>query len=74
MQLLSLIQESYDRLNLSKIQFGQGTTNAWDEAVWLVLWQLHLPLDTDLDTPAVSPTRCLSHQGSVVTGRIVLYR
>ena len=37
MQLLSLIQESYDRLNLSKIQFGQGTTNAWDEAVWLVL-------------------------------------
>ena len=54
MQLLSLIQESYDRLNLSKIQFGQGTTNAWDEAVWLVLWQLHLPLDTDLDTPAVA--------------------
>ncbi len=54
MQLLSLIQESYDRLNLSKIQFGQGTTNAWDEAVWLVLWQLHLPLDTDLDTPGVA--------------------
>lgn len=30
------------------VHFGQGTTNAHDEAVWLLLWQLGFPLDTDV--------------------------
>jgi ribosomal protein L3 glutamine methyltransferase len=33
---------------------GQGTLNSFDEAAWLVLWQLGLPLD-DLDSVANKP-------------------
>jgi ribosomal protein L3 glutamine methyltransferase len=38
--------------DMDQIYFGHGTQNAFDEAVWLVLWRLGLPLDTDLDEVA----------------------
>ena len=47
MRLLDLISECTNRLTLAKVSFGHGTTNAHDEASWLVLWSLGLPLDTD---------------------------
>jgi ribosomal protein L3 glutamine methyltransferase len=41
-----LIRYGVSRLNAGKVSFGHGSDNAWDEAVYLVLHTLHLPLDT----------------------------
>jgi ribosomal protein L3 glutamine methyltransferase len=48
MTLIDYVRRASARLEKAGVSFGQGTTNAFDEAVWLVLWQLGLPLD-DLD-------------------------
>ena len=58
MTLIELIEQGAAELEDAGAAFGHGTTNAFDEAAWLVLWQLGLPLDTNLDTPPeASPHR-----------------
>ena len=52
MNLSSLIQQSAEQLTQAQVAFGHGTTNAADEAAWLVLWALGLPLDTDVSDDA----------------------
>ncbi|MCK6424882.1 MAG: 50S ribosomal protein L3 N(5)-glutamine methyltransferase [Burkholderiaceae bacterium] len=43
-----------DRLEAAQVSYGHGTHNARDEAAWLTLWKLGLPLD-ELDDLADSP-------------------
>lgn len=44
--LRDLIRYGVSRLNAAEVALGHGSDNAWDEAVYLVLHALHLPLDT----------------------------
>ena len=54
MTLEELIASSADALDAAGVSFGHGTTNAYDEAAWLVLWQLGRPLDSDIDDDAIA--------------------
>ena len=51
--VLEVIEQMADRLDAAGLSYadgyGQGTTNAFDEAAWLVLWKLGLELD-DLES------------------------
>ncbi|HQD82449.1 MAG TPA: HemK family protein methyltransferase, partial [Quisquiliibacterium sp.] len=40
-----LVRYACTCLEASGAMFGHGTDNAWDEAVWMVLWSLHLAPD-----------------------------
>ena len=43
--LIATIEAGARQLSQAGVTFGHGTSNAFDEAAWLVLWRLGLPLD-----------------------------
>ncbi|TPG26877.1 50S ribosomal protein L3 N(5)-glutamine methyltransferase [Variovorax guangxiensis] len=52
--VIALIEAGAKQLTDAEVAFGHGTDNAFDEAAWLVLWHLRLPID-DLDAVADRP-------------------
>lgn len=46
MNLLDAIEAAAARLDAAGVSYGHGTTRAFDEAAWLALWRLGLPLDS----------------------------
>ncbi len=55
MTLAQMVRASAQQLEVAGVSFGHGTLNAHDEAAWLVLWRLGLPLDTEIDERPVTP-------------------
>ncbi len=67
--VIELIKDAAAQLEAAGLSlangFGQGTLNAFDEAAWLVLWRLNLPLH-DLDSVANQPV-AQSNRAQVAT-------
>jgi ribosomal protein L3 glutamine methyltransferase len=62
MTLPELIDTAAQKLLDAGVSFGHGTTNARDEAAWLVLWSLGLPLDTAVDEADQKPVLLTQEQ------------
>ncbi|WOP14304.1 50S ribosomal protein L3 N(5)-glutamine methyltransferase [Ottowia sp. SB7-C50] len=67
MTLTDLVTDTERQLTEAGVSFGHGTTNARDEAAWLVLHALGLPLDVDLENPEFHRPLTLDQQAQVAT-------
>ena len=55
MTLHEVLADAVARLEAAPLAYGHGTDNPRDEAIWLVLWCLGLPLDVEVDDMADTP-------------------
>jgi ribosomal protein L3 glutamine methyltransferase len=59
------LRYAVSRFNQAELAFGHGTASAWDEAAYLLLHALHLPLDRlepFLDATLTQPERVTLHE------------
>ena len=69
MTLNELVNASAAQLHAAGVSFGHGTLNAHDEAAWLVLWRLGLPLDSEIDEQPIAP-EALARVQALIAERI----
>jgi len=66
------VAQAAQRLSSAGLAFGHGTTNAEDEAAWLVLWRLGLPLDSDLsDAPDSTARRTVTAEEAAAVDALI---
>lgn len=75
MTLIELIEQSAAQLKTAGVAFGHGTSNAFDEAAWLVLWRVGLPLRSALTGSKSVANRNISaveygHVAALIKARI----
>ena len=63
MKLIDLVRKAEQQLLNAGVVFGHGTDNAWDEAAWITLWTLGLPLDTDLSPESEAAAQVVAAAG-----------
>ena len=69
------VAQAAQRLSSAGLAFGHGTTNAEDEAAWLVLWRLGLPLDSDLsDAPDSTARRTVTAEEAAAVDALIAQR
>ena len=66
MNLHQLIETSAQQLEQAQVAYGHGTLNAHDEAVWLILWQLKLPIDLHLHSDLQELQQHLDEMGVAI--------
>ncbi len=59
MRIGDLIAQGETQFIAAELAFGQGTTTAWDEARWLTLAALDLPVDSPVE---IESHPCDAHQ------------
>jgi len=70
--LAQLIEQTAQRFETAGIALGQGTQDFRDEAAWLLLWAVGLPLDTDWQAaePSDLPAETIARISALVEKRI----
>ncbi len=61
------LRYAVSRFNMARLSFGHGADNAYDEAAWLILSSLHLPVD---QLAPFLDARLLPHERNLLAERI----
>ncbi len=74
MKLIDLVRRTEQQLLAASVAFGHGTSNAWDEAAWITLWTLGLPLDADIGPESEMANQPVSEGEAAKVEQAVLQR